>query len=292
MYKLINILFGLRESRFHVIWKIIFPLRFYLKFFPFQRGKGVLLRTIFLPLLPSIDSEFELYLPNGGKISLKYRETIGWSSLLYGTFELAELEFVGKYLRPNSKVIDIGANVGLFTVLMSVGLRNSGSVWAFEPVPLNIERLKKNLNLNDVKNTRIFPYALGEKNGQNILHLANDSAYNSFVNVESRLSDGKDIVVEIKELDDLWDNSYRPQISFIKIDVEGFELEVLKGATRLIKQCLPTMLIEANTLEQFESLFLFLKKYDYEVIHPPGFAIHNYIFYNTSVFKNVNNIVL
>jgi len=266
-------------------------VRLYLNYFPIQKGKGLLLRNFVLPLLPSMDCEFELVLPGEAKISLKYRETIGWSSLLYGTFELAELEFVRSYLRPGSNVFDIGANVGIFSVLMSVALRQSGNVWAFEPEPTNVKRLKLNIELNGVENVRIFSCALGEKDAHKMLQMSHDPAYPSLVKVEPGFSDGTDILVQMRTLDAVWDDGGKPHISFIKMDVEGSELQVLKGASIFLKECRPTMLIEANTPEQLESLTKLLEGYGYEVIHPHGFVRHNYLFYHSSCAQNVLRLI-
>ena len=109
---------GIRERLFPLIWLLLYPVRLYLRRFPIQRGKGILLRRVIMPLLPRAEAEFDLPVPPGAaRVGVRYRETLGLSSLLYGTFELAELNFVSQYLRPGERAIDIGANVGIFSVV-------------------------------------------------------------------------------------------------------------------------------------------------------------------------------
>ena len=269
-----------RERVFPLIWSLMLPFRLYLRFFPIQRGKGILLRSVVMPLLPPLEEEFELRLPGDAKIALRYRETLGWSSLLYGTFELAELECARRYLRSGDNVMDIGANVGIFSVVMGVALGQSGRVFAFEPAPGNLVRLRRNLERNRLDDPQVFSYALGEADGQMTLHLARDPAYPSLVEVESGLGDGTGVRVQVRRLDGIWEESGRPQIAFLKMDVEGAEATVIRGATHLLESCLPTMLIEANSPEQLDVLRSLLTPFGYQVAQPKGFALHNYLFHH------------
>lgn len=271
---------SLREKLFPYLWGLLMPIRLYLRSFPLQRGKGILLRHVVMPILPPQGAEFETQLPGGADISLQYRETLGWSSLLYGTFELAELEFVKKQLRPGDIVLDIGANVGLYSVLMGVAVGQSGCVFSFEPSPANVLRLRKNLERNNLSTANVFPCALGESDGQMVLHLAEDPAYPSLVEVESGLSNGTDIAVQVNSLDGVWEKSGRPMVSFAKIDVEGAEIAVIRGASNFLSVCKPMMLIEANSPQQLEQISGLLRPLGYESMQPDGFALHNHIFYH------------
>jgi FkbM family methyltransferase len=271
---------SLRERLFPLLWGLLLPIRLYLRLFPVQRGKGIVLRHLLMPILPPQGVEFEMELPGGATISLQLRETLGWSSLLYGTFELKELEFVQKYLRPSDLVLDIGANVGLYSVLMGVAVGGTGRVFAFEPSPANVLRLRKNLQRNHLESAQVFPCALGEQDGQLALHLAQDPAYPSLVEVESGLSSGADITVEVCRLDGVWEKLGRPMVAFAKIDVEGAEMAVIQGASHLLRACKPTLLIEANSVTQLGHIDELLKPLGYASLQPDGFAIHNHIFYH------------
>jgi hypothetical protein len=112
------------------------------------------------------------------------------------------------------------------------------------------------------------------------LHLARDPAYPSLVEVESGLGDGTGVPVQVRRLDGFWEESGRPQIAFVKMDVEGAEATVIRGASRFLESCRPTMLIEANSPEQLDVLRSLLAPLGYQAVQPDGFAPHNYLFYH------------
>jgi FkbM family methyltransferase len=268
----------MREKSFDVIWRLLWPIRLYLNHFPYPRGKGILLRYLLIPFMPPKGSEFILHVPSNGSVRVGYRETLGLSSLLYGTFEKGELEFVSQYLRPGNAVMDIGANIGLFSVVMGRTIGQTGVVIAFDPVPANITRLKSNLNENGISTDGVYELALGSTNGKMELKMSDDTAYASMHTVEHGLENGQIIQVNVKRLDDVWNERGRPMISFIKMDVEGAELEVIEGSGEMIAQCHPTMLIEANTNQHLVKLNEMLQPYGYRHIQPDGFVLHNHLF--------------
>ena len=269
---------GLRERLFPLIWRLLYPLRLYLRQFPIQRGKGILLRRIVTPLLPPADAEFDLPVPGAARVGLRYRETLGLSSLLYGTFELAELTFVSRYLRPDDRAMDIGANVGIFSVVMGVTVGTLGRVFAFEPVPANISRLEKNLSKNGLGNVQVFPLALGASDGQMRLHIATDPAYPSLREVQGGFGSGAEVSIQVRSLDGVWEELGRPDISLVKIDVEGAEANVLRGASRFLATCRPTLLVEANSAEDLDSLCAQLCSLGYRHVRPEGFVPMNHLF--------------
>lgn len=268
----------MREKFFSFIWKLLWPIRLYLCHFPYPRGKGILLRHLVIPLLPPKGVEFILSVPSGGSVRVGYRETLGLSSLLYGTFEKGELEFVSQYLQPGNTVMDIGANIGLFAVVMGRTIGQAGVVFAFDPVPTNIVRLKSNLNENGISAEAVYELALGSANEQMELKMSDDTAYASMHKVEYGFGNGQVIQVSVKRLDDVWHERGHPMISFIKMDVEGAELDVIKGGVKMLTQCHPTLLIEANTPQHLAKLNEALRPFGYRHIHPDGFLQHNHLF--------------
>jgi FkbM family methyltransferase len=269
---------SLRERLFPLIWMLLSPLRLYLARFPIQRGKGILLRRIVTPLLPPADTEFDLPVPGAARVGLRYRETLGLSSLLYGTFELAELNFVSQYLRPGDKAMDIGANVGIFSVVMGVTVGTLGRVFAFEPVPANISRLESNLRKNGLGNVQVFPLALGMFDGQMMLRMATDPAYPSLREVQRGFDNGAEVPVQVRSLDGVWEELGSPDIALVKIDVEGAEADVLRGAARFLTTCRPTLLVEANSVEDLDSLRAQLCSLGYRHVRPEGFVSMNHLF--------------
>jgi len=269
---------SLRERWFTFIWGFLYPLRQYLRLFPFHRGKGILLRNLVIPLLPPKGAEFVLNVPGDGVVRVGYRETLGWSSLLYGTFEKEELEFVCRYVRRGESVMDIGANIGLFAVVMGRTVGQDGTVITFDPVPSHIVRLQANLKENGISAEAVYELALGSTNGQMSLKMSDDTAYASMHEVEHGFGNGNVIQVNVRRLDDVWHERGTPMVSFIKMDVEGAELEVIEGGQEMLAHCHPTMLIEANTTQHLAKLKEALQPLGYRHIHPAGFLQHNHLF--------------
>lgn len=268
-----------RQRTFSIIWSLLYPLRLYLVRFPIQHGKGILLRHFLMPLLPPEDAEFDLPVPpEATRVGLRYRETLGLSSLLYGTFELAELNFVNRYLKPGDKAMDVGANVGIFSVVMGATVGSAGQVFAFEPLAANVLRLEKNLRKNALDNVQIFPVALGASDGQMSLRMATDPAYSSLHVVQGGFGSGTDVSIEVRTLDGIWEELGSPDIAFVKIDVEGAEMDVLRGASSFLVTCRPTLLVEANSVGELDSLRAQLCDLGYRHIRPEGFSPMNHIF--------------
>ena len=110
------------------------------------------------------------------------------------------------------------------------------------------------------------------------MQLSDDAAYPSMYEVQEDLGNGRSVTVEVRTLDEIWVEIGRPKVSFVKIDVEGAEVEVIRGANGFISQCVPTLLIEANAKEQLQHLIAVLIPYGYKLLKPTGFRVHNYLF--------------
>lgn len=139
---------------------------------------------------------------------------------------------IAKYISNGDTVVDVGAYVGDHTICYSCLVGGNGKVLAFEPNAEAFECLQ--YNLSQSKNTQCFPIALGSRSGQSAI---DDSCSNKGM---AHLTKGSG--VEVLALDDIG----LDRLDFLKIDCEGFELEVLQGAKNTIERFKPTMLIEIN----------------------------------------------
>jgi FkbM family methyltransferase len=258
-------------------WIFTSPLRWYLRDFPLQRGKGLLLRHCLLPLLPRPPAEYEAILADGSRMRFQYRETIGWSSLLYGPFEQAELAHVRSIVEPGDTVFDIGANIGLFSVVLGRAVGPTGRVVAAEPVAANAERARRNFALNGLDNVQIVAAAIGDTTGSVSLNLSDDAAYPSIGMVAESRGNGRVVDVPLRRLDDIWRELGEPAVRFIKIDVEGAEEAVLRGAMRLLTNAGPTLLLEANDAPALENLRRLLSPLGYTLVQPAGYSPHNHL---------------
>jgi FkbM family methyltransferase len=147
------------------------------------------------------------------------------------------LAALGKYIRPGSAVLDVGAHIGSHTIFYLEAVGPEGMVFAFEPYLPAFTCLRRNC-----PEAKCFAFAIGERDGFCDLQLNPESrAMNRIVDEESG-------PYQMRRLDTLRDDlGYLPGgISLIKIDVEGYELRVLEGAKRLIEEFRPALCLEIN----------------------------------------------
>jgi FkbM family methyltransferase len=156
-------------------------------------------------------------------------------AILAGCFENEEWRFVERFLEPGMTVLDIGAHHGYYTLLASRKAGPEGRVIAFEPSPRERRRLNLHLRLNGCRNVETENCALGETEGTAQLHLVlgTDSGCNS-LRVPAVTEQTELMPVRIERLDRVLQERRIEQVDFIKLDVEGAELSVLKGATELL----------------------------------------------------------
>jgi len=150
---------------------------------------------------------------------------------------------------PGNTVIDIGANIGTTLLKMAKICGKNGYVLGFEPDPINFKRLQKNIALNNFTNLSVKQIGLGNKPGR--YRLENYIEFNSGgkrISTSGKISSNDSMEVEINTLDNFLSQNYNSlnKIDLIKIDVEGFEFNVLKGAKNTIERYTPVLFIEVD----------------------------------------------
>lgn len=157
--------------------------------------------------------------------------------LLVGNFERGEIGFVQRFLQPGMAVLDLGAHHGLYTLLASerVGLR--GRVIAFEPSSRERRALRLHVVMNMCRNVTIENVALGNENKRANLFIVEGSQTGcNSLRPPVAASATSPVPVSVRRLDD-WLHSHKiDRVDFIKLDVEGAELDVLKGAAQLLQR--------------------------------------------------------
>jgi len=155
--------------------------------------------------------------------------------------ELCILKSLYSLSDKNKIFVDVGANIGYYTIRMA---RHFKKVIAIEPAPPNLEALYENIKLNNINNVEVLPIAVGDKNEKKILYFAEagSSLLGKYVGGYKR---EKEFLVEIKRLDDVIEKA-----DIIKIDVEGYDLEVVKGMTKLLSQK-PIVIIEHHDIRAY-----------------------------------------
>lgn len=216
--------------------------------------------------------------PNGATLELSLAEGLGRWAFVFGEFEPAELQSLLACARGGGVIFDVGANVGFHAVALAAEVGQTGRVVAIEPSPHNSERLRSNLDGSSLNNSRIYQCAAGAARGSIQLNLADDPAYLSTVSpVEGRATGGH-LEVALRTLDDIWEEEGRPRVAAIKIDVEGVEPDVLRGAGMLLAACQPDLLLEANDDARLAELKGLLEPLGYRATQPAGFEPWNYLF--------------
>lgn len=160
---------------------------------------------------------------------------IGEHIYFFGEYEAGTISVLQDYLHRGDVFLDVGAHIGAISCVASRFVGNKGSVYAVEPNPKNYKVLNENIELNKLRNIHPLQTALG--NVVSIAHLytrhKNDSGSDSLIRDEKATEPG--IKVTITTIDTLVEEKQIDIPDFIKIDVEGYELEVLKGARELLQ---------------------------------------------------------
>ena len=168
-------------------------------------------------------------------------------------------------------IIDIGSNIGQTAMTFAKIAGEQSMVYGFEPDPVNYSKAMENLKLNSFKNIEILNLGLGSKSEE--LNLKINSPLNRGGNRIDKNKTKDSFIIKVEMLDSLFENKKIKKIDLIKIDVEGFELEVLKGASSIIRNFKPKMFIEVddtNLKEQGSSakdLIEYLYTFDYFIVN-------------------------
>jgi FkbM family methyltransferase len=179
-----------------------------------------------------------------------YRMKIDWQrhrSFLAGTWEPAVVNAVTKVVKPGSYAVDIGAHIGFYTLLLAKLVGRRGRVLAFEPLPWNFSVLAENIKINDCKQVNLINKAVLDRRCELTANMYNEGPLPGSVSFST--ADQMDLTrVEAVSLDDILQNDGQA-VEFLKVDVEGAELLVLKGAARTIEKNHPAIVIEVHHFE-------------------------------------------
>jgi FkbM family methyltransferase len=164
-----------------------------------------------------------------------------------GIFEHDNLRIAAAAARPASVIYDVGANIGQMAAPL-LFLRSDVSIVSFEPSPSSVNWLRMSVEHSPFKERwTLVEKAVGRAEGDIDFHIAPTgmSLYEGTVHT-NRKAKSRTVSVPLTTLDAVWTASGRPDVSFIKIDTEGGEGDVLDGAAEVITQCRPSILIEWN----------------------------------------------
>lgn len=160
-------------------------------------------------------------------------------------------------LPEGSVFVDVGANIGLWSLY--VAGQSKTTVYAIEPVPSNVEQLRKNIALNQYGNIHVIPMALWNKPQKDLpLFLGDNLAMSS-----AKQPFSQQVTVPADTLDNLVETYRIPNITLLKLDVEGAEKEVLEGSVKTLHSMRPNIIFEAWNQDILQELTAFLSPFGY-----------------------------
>ncbi|MGD0094867.1 MAG: FkbM family methyltransferase [Terracidiphilus sp.] len=190
---------------------------------------------------------------------------MGQAYLRYGESFKTEVDLLLSMLQFPGMVIDVGANMGVHAIPMAKELARQGRrMLAFEPQPVIFQQLCANLALNGLMNVQAFPYACGSRTGSVSFAAPDYRLGGNFgcVSMSRQASTTETMTAPCHTLDEIVGET---QVALIKIDVEGFELEVLRGARKTIKRSHPVMYVENDRVEKSRELIEWLREQNYRL---------------------------
>jgi FkbM family methyltransferase len=219
-------------------------------------------------LLGNVPSIFDI--GNGLKLKLDPRDYFQ-CMMLYGRWGLELLELFERYVRPGDTVLDVGAQIGFYSIHLGRMVTASGRVYSFEPDPLPFEYLRDSLAVSEMDWVRVEPFALSAREGKIDFDVSPVFGWSTAVR-NSHLTGLRRISVPTFPLDTLVERGKVPgKIRLAKIDVEGFELEVLRGMHGVLRRARPILIIEINRpMLDFQGttpleVFEFIRSFGYKV---------------------------
>lgn len=188
--------------------------------------------------------------PEGLLLEVIPSDVIGKPIARFGSYEFAVSALLRAFLKPGDVFVDVGANIGYFSVLGASRVGPSGLVLAFEPNRRIRARLERNVSLNDLTQVRVRSEAVSDAEGT--LHLLEPAATdNDGLSRLVRASEPGSVPTKTLRLDAVAELLASPP-SLIKVDVEGHELEVFAGATGLLAQDdAPALVFEAFDVKPY-----------------------------------------
>jgi len=204
-------------------------------------------------------------IPQGPLKGFRWSASCG-KKFIRGDYEPFKTEAFVRHIGQGTIVIDVGAHVGYYTAIASLLSGKEGRVFSFEPRPLNLGFLKKHCALNKLENVRVFELGVSNYCGKGRFNTRTGTG-------TGRLDQTGSLEIDVVTLDELFGKKEISAPDFLKIDVEGEEMNVLTGAQTMIQSSRPKILVAVHSQEKLKSVkdFLESRKYRLEILNPaPG----------------------
>ncbi|MDF1812898.1 MAG: FkbM family methyltransferase [Verrucomicrobiales bacterium] len=211
---------------------------------------------------------------NGGVVSARLDDYVGRSAFYTGDIDRKITWVCDRIVRKGDTVLDIGANIGIFTIGLSRLVGQEGKVYSFEPNRELVEILKETIKKNNLTNVSLQPFALGRAREDRELFVPKGNAGAASLISPPESAIHESMKVSVNSLSDFVADEGIRSIRFMKIDVEGFELDVLEGGLRVLDDVNPdAILFECNLDESCRAgdipVYSLLKNHDYSILAIP-----------------------
>src|SRR5215218_675539 len=222
-------------------------LRAYIRYAPIQAGKKLALGLLSREFRSLRHRRFEASTQFGTRIAGETSDILDAYIYCFGIWEPNLTHWVRSRLRPGDVFIDVGANIGYFSLLASRLVGDGGAIVAVEALPETFQRLQRNIELNRASNVRAVNAAAGARRGKVRLYRGPASNRGETTTAESS-GFQPDIEVECLPLAEILTPEEARRARIIKIDVEGAEWEVVEGMLPLLGSCRPDLeiMVEIN----------------------------------------------
>ena len=177
-----------------------------------------------------------------------------------GWYEIGKRQAFENAITEGAVVYDIGANVGYYSLMAAVVAGASGHVYAFEPLPRNVDYLRKHVALNKLEDRiSVFDVAVSDQTGEAAFDLGASTSM-------GHLAESGEIKVKMVRLDDLLIEGQVKSPDYMKVDVEGAEFDVLNGARELLARHKPVIFLDTHNREAHNATVELLNEMDYEIV--------------------------
>jgi FkbM family methyltransferase len=243
---------------------IIKQIKYFIKErYPLTIGLKVLFSEFLYKIRFILPSGYVLIKNSYGKVYLNLKESAAMIRRMLNIYEYWHMKKFKEVIKEGMVIVDVGANKGDYSLLAAKLMNDKGKVLCFEPFPENVKIIKKSIKANGYSSIRVFNIALFDKNKNIELFVGDKSGWHS---IYYKGSSGKKIRVKAMKLDDILKNNKIGRIDVMKIDVEGAEFNVLKGAIKTIRKSRKMHLfIDLDNPKQAHKIFEFLKREGFNI---------------------------
>ena len=204
----------------------------------------------FFPKIPTVK---QTHL-NGMNLVVWSNEYIGRRILLSGSFEKEELVHFPALVKPGDICIDVGANIGIHTINLARAVGTTGRVIAFEPVHRNSLLIELNCSLNNLTNVTVVNAPLFSTGGKALVaNMPNNDSSLAFF--EENTGQSQAVNTRSLTLDDYCADQRLDSVNFMKIDVEGADLQVLRGAKKLLSSSRKPRVVVVEMIDPYLKRF-------------------------------------